>query len=175
MKILITGTAGTGKTTMLAELQKRGYLVIDLDATGLCRWRNIETGEYDEYGLDGKDEEWFSKHGWYCDIDKLKGFLSYVREDKEVFVGGITGNIEELMKIFDMTFLLSADETILRERLTHRTNNNFGKKPHEQEAIVRHNADLQKVLQNYIAVDGNKPVEERIDFVLSKIPNSFSD
>lgn len=50
MKILITGVAGTGKTTALAELQKRGYLVIDLDATGLCRWRNKETGAYDEYG-----------------------------------------------------------------------------------------------------------------------------
>jgi predicted ATPase len=48
MKIRITGISGTGKTTTLAELQKHGYVVIDLDATGMCRWKNKETGEVTE-------------------------------------------------------------------------------------------------------------------------------
>ena len=83
MKILITGIAGTGKTTVLAELQKEGYVVIDLDATGICRWKNKETQEFTEYGETGRDYEWLTQHGWYCDIGKLRQLLSTIREDKD--------------------------------------------------------------------------------------------
>lgn len=55
MRILLTGMSGVGKTTTLAELQKHGYVVIDLDATGICRWKNRNTGQPTEYEETGRD------------------------------------------------------------------------------------------------------------------------
>lgn len=150
MKILITGVAGTGKTTALAELQKRGNLVIDLDATGFCRWRNKETGEYAEYGEDGKDEAWFEKHRWYCDDKELTTLLSCIRPDKQVFVGGVVRNIKDIGEKFDKKFLLTTDSATLRERLTSRTNNVFGKHTHEQDAAIKYNSLLKDDLSDYI-------------------------
>jgi broad-specificity NMP kinase len=41
MKILITGIAGTGKSTIVPALQERGITAIDLhDVPGLCFWQN---------------------------------------------------------------------------------------------------------------------------------------
>src|ERR1017187_802057 len=116
MRILITGISGVGKTTILAELQKHGYLVIDLDATGLCRWKNKKTGEFTEYGLTGKNYEWLTEHGWYCDIEKFKLFLSCIREDKFVFVAGLTENIREFSEIFDKIFILDTHKEMVEKR-----------------------------------------------------------
>lgn len=169
MKILITGAAGTGKTTALAELQKRGYLVIDLDATGLCRWRNKITGEYAEYGKERKDTSWFDQHRWYCDNETLTKFLSHIRPDKEVFVGGVVKNIVEVGEKFDKKFLLTADGAVLCDRLTNRTNNVFGKHTHEQEATIKYDALLREALPDYVLIDSTKTTEEVVDIILSNL------
>lgn len=38
MKILITGIAGSGKTTISAKLNRLGYDSTDLDRNGICAW-----------------------------------------------------------------------------------------------------------------------------------------
>lgn len=169
MRILITGVAGTGKTTTLAELQKRGYLVIDLDATGLCRWKNTKTGEFAEYGENGRDDAWFSDHRWFCDDETLTKMLSCVRSDKQVFVGGVAKNISEIGEKFDKKFLLTVDSVALRERLSTRTNNVFGKHPHEQEAAIKYDSLLKDALTEYILIDSAKPSEEIVDIIISKL------
>jgi len=57
MKILVTGIAGTGKTSLIRALGEQGYLVIDLDDSGLCDWIHKETGEIAEYA-EGAGKEW---------------------------------------------------------------------------------------------------------------------
>lgn len=156
MKILITGIAGTGKTTVLSELQKHGYVVIDLDATGICRWRDKETQEITEYGPTGRDFEWLTRHGWYCDIDKLKQLLSTIREDKDVFVAAITENIEELATEFEKVFMLIADDSVVKERLNSRTNNHFAKKEDEQEFILKHSKELLEKIKEFTRVDASR-------------------
>src|SRR5687768_16065016 len=118
MKVFLTGIAGTGKTTVLAELQKRGYVVIDLDATGMCRWKNTATGERTEYGPDGRDQKWLNEHEWCCDVPTLKKLLSCMREDKDVFVAGFVDNIEEVVREFDKVFILVAADSAVKERLS---------------------------------------------------------
>jgi dephospho-CoA kinase len=169
MKILITGISGTGKTTVLSELQKQGFVVIDLDATGMCRWRNIETQEITEYGPTGRDYDWLTKHGWYCDTLTLQKFLSYIREDKDVFVAGISENIEELASQFDKVFIFEASDEVVKERLNARTNNHFAKKEEEQEFIFKHSRELLKKIKDFVEIDANKTRKEIVESVLGKI------
>lgn len=166
MRILITGIAGTGKTTALAEIQKHGYVVIDLDATGICRWKNKETQEVKEYGPDGRDLEWLSLHGWYCDIPTLKKMLSCIREDKDVFVAAIAENIEDVVKEFDMVFVLNTSDEVIRNRLNSRINNHFAKKEDEQEFIFKQSRYLVSKLTNIVEVDADRtPVEIAADIL----------
>jgi len=171
MKIFITGIAGTGKTTVLAELQKRGYVVIDLDATGICRWKNITTGEITEYGPAGKDQKWLNEHGWYCNIDILKKLLSCIREDKDVFVAGFIDNIEDVIREFHKVFLFVASDSVIKERLSKRTNSHFGKKEDEQEAILSWKPDLIRKIKNFSEVDASRTPDEVAEFILSNLEN----
>lgn len=169
MKILLTGISGTGKTTVLAELQKHGYVVIDLDATGMCRWKNKETGEITEYGLTGRDHEWLTRHGWYCDIDTLKKLLSCIREDKDVFVAGCSENIEGVAKEFDKVFVLNTEDSVIRNRLNKRSNNHFAKKEEEQDFVLDQSRYLMSKLKDFTEVDASKTTAEIVDFILGNI------
>lgn len=169
MRILITGIAGTGKTTTLAELQKRGLVVIDLDATGICRWRNKETQEVTEYGPDGRDVEWLNLHGWYCDIPTLQKLLSCIREDKDVFVAGCSENIEDVAKEFDKIFVLNASDNVIRDRLNARTNNHFAKKEDEQDFVFEQSRCLMAKLKNFIEVNTDKTSVEIAEDILKNL------
>lgn len=52
MRILITGMPGTGKSTMIAELARRGYRVADLDAPGYSHLVPANEGEQ-KFDADG--------------------------------------------------------------------------------------------------------------------------
>ena len=43
-KILLTGMSGTGKSTALAELEKRGFRVVDTDEGGWSEWSDPDGG-----------------------------------------------------------------------------------------------------------------------------------
>ncbi len=169
MRILITGISGTGKTTTLAELQKHGYAVIDLDATGICKWKNKETQEVTEYGPDGRDLEWLNLHGWYCDIPTLQKLLSCIREDKDVFVAAIAENIEEVAKEFNRVFVLNTSDEVIRERLNTRTNNHFAKKEEEQNFIFEQSRYLMSKLKDFIEVNVDKTPAEITDYILNNL------
>jgi len=47
-KVLVTGMSGTGKSSALAELSRRGYRVVDTDDPGWCKW--VESSDEDGRG-----------------------------------------------------------------------------------------------------------------------------
>ena len=169
MKVLLTGIAGTGKTTALAELQKRGFAVIELDATGMCRWKNKTTGEFTWYGEAGQSSQWLAEHGWYCDIDTLKKLLSCIREDKDIFVAVIAENVEDVAHEFDKVFVFTAGNDVIKERLARRSNNNFAKQEEEQEFILNQSEELLKKLKNFTKVDANQDTVQVVDFILKSM------
>lgn len=168
MKILITGVAGVGKTTVLAELQKIGYLVIDLDATGMCRWIDKKTGEHTPYGLHARDYNWLNQHSWTCDVEKLKVLLSCISEDKPVFVGGYTDNLQDILPLFDKVILLKASNNQIKERLLKRTNNHFAKADDEQKYIFEQNEIMQQELSHAILVDSDN-LPEKIAYQIREL------
>lgn len=171
MRIFITGISGVGKTTALAELQARGFAVIDLDATGICRWRERSTKEFVEYGTDGRDSKWLAGHEWHCESSKLGTLLSCIREDKYLFVSGaiLTENLEEIMREFDEVFLLTARDEVIKQRITERSNNHFGRKEDEQSFILKQGRRLISKLGNVNKINTERPTEPVVDDILKEL------
>jgi shikimate kinase len=106
-RVLITGMSGVGKSTLLAELARRGYRTVDTDYRG-----------YHET-VDG-EQLWRE--------DRIAALLA---DDGPgpLFVQGTTRNQVVFYPLFDHIVLLSAPAEVLVERLTARTTNPYGKDP----------------------------------------------
>lgn len=75
MKTLITGIAGTGKSTIVKALNERGVVAIDLhDVPDLFFWQDKATKEKVEY-TPIHSRDWFDTVDRLCDIKKLKEML----------------------------------------------------------------------------------------------------
>lgn len=75
-RYLITGLAGSGKTTLRGEFARRGYTTIDIDE-GYAEWRHAATDELLEYTPD--EPGWHEIAEWAVKTDKLQTFLTNIR------------------------------------------------------------------------------------------------
>lgn len=131
----ITGVAGTGKSTIGAELKNYGYTVFDIDKIeGLCHWKHKQTGEKAIYHT-GVGKDWIDAHDWLCDFERLKKMLD--AEEKNAIVVGIASNQEAHFDLFNKVFLLYCNkQTFIRRLNTRDGGNNFAKDETEQEQIL---------------------------------------
>jgi len=108
-RVLLTGMSGTGKSSVIRELDARGYKAVDTD-DGWC-----------ERQPDGR-QMWRE--------DAIRALLT--KEDAEVlFVAGCEENQAKFHPQFDHIVLLSAPLETLVERLASRNTNSYGKAPEE--------------------------------------------
>ena len=58
-RVLVTGMSGTGKSTVLAELGRRGYRVVDTDQAGWTEWVELpdEVGGGEQLWVEDRMEE----------------------------------------------------------------------------------------------------------------------
>ncbi len=99
MNYFITGIAGTGKSTLLKALKKKGYGGIDIDAhPELRHWINKKTGKKAHYKK-GAGADWINAHAYVVDVKKLKQILKKNRK-KIFFVCGITSNQTDAFYLF---------------------------------------------------------------------------
>src|SRR5579884_3651172 len=98
--------SGTGKSTILAELARRGFDVADTD-DGLSVWSD-EAGGY----------VWLE--------EAIADLLGRERETA-LYVAGCVSNQGRFYPQFDAVVLLSAPAHVLLERIAGRTTNPFGK------------------------------------------------
>ena len=107
--------SGTGKSTVLAELRRRGYDVVETDEPEWMEW---------------SDED----RGYVWREDRVAELLARERE-APLFVSGTVSNQGRFYPDFDAVVLLSAPLEVLLGRIEHRTTNDFGKTPAERERI----------------------------------------
>ena len=123
--VLITGMSGTGKSTVLDELTRRGHVAVDTDHGP---WIEIVRLE------DGTEEPMWRE-------DRITRLLDDHAEGT-LFVGGCVANQGRYYPRFSAIVLLSVPEQVLLERLAGRTTNSFGKSPGERARIL---SDLHTV------------------------------
>jgi shikimate kinase len=116
-RIFVTGMSGTGKSSVLAELGRRGFRVIDTDEGGWTEWSDAEGG-----------------YVWR--EDRMTALLAD-DDGPSLYVSGTVSNQRRFYHGFDAIVLLSAPSEVLLSRIESRRNNPYGKSPEQQQLILQ--------------------------------------
>ena len=119
--------SGTGKSTALDELRRRGFEVVDTDEGDWTVWSE-EDG------------------GYVWREDRIEELLRRER-DVTLYVSGTVSNQGRFYPSFDAVVLLTAPIEVLLDRIGSRTTNDYGKSDEERDLIRRHVADVEPLLR----------------------------
>lgn len=151
--ILVTGMSGTGKSTALVELARRGRRVVDTDY-----------GDWSEdvplAGEAGSEQLWRE--------DRIEALLAE-HSDGALFVSGCVANQVKFYPRFDAIVLLSAPVDVVLQRVASRRTNTFGKTGAERARIVDDLRTIEPLLRAGATaeIDTRKPVDEVADHLES--------
>jgi hypothetical protein len=148
-KILVTGMSGTGKSSALAELGRRGYRVVDTDDPG---WR--------EYREDAESSDEVRRGEWLWVEERITGLLDS-DGGRSLFVQGCVRNQSKFYGRFNAVVLLSATADVILDRVARRTTNNYGKTAVERAMILDDLARVEPLLRACCTheLDASRPLD----------------
>ena len=141
-RILVTGMSGTGKSSALAELARRGFEVVDTDEGGWTEWSDDDGG-----------------YVWR--EDRIADLLARDRS-VSLFVSGTVSNQGRFYPQFDAVVLLSAPAEVMLARIESRYTNDYGKRAEERALILEHLAWVEPRLRATCTheLDASRPLDE---------------
>ena len=140
-KILLTGMSGTGKSTALAELERRGFVVVDTDHGGWSEWSDADGG-------------------YLWREDRITELLAR-DEGPTLYISGTVSNQGRFYPRFDAVVLLSAPAEVLLRRIATRATNDYGKSSEDRDLILRHLVEIEPLLRATCTheVDAAQPID----------------
>ncbi|WP_250029986.1 AAA family ATPase [Paractinoplanes maris] len=149
-RILLTGMSGTGKSSALAELARRGYRVVDTDDPG---WR--------EYHEDAGSSDELHRGEWLWAEDRITELLD-ADDGRSLFVQGCVRNQSRFYPRFDAVVLLSAPAEVILDRVARRTTNDYGKTAVERAMILDDLTHVEPLLRAGCTheLDATRPLDE---------------
>ena len=156
-RVLVTGMSGTGKSSALAELGRRGYRVVDTDDPG---WR--------EYREDAESSDELHRGEWLWVEERMTGLLDS-DDGRTLFVQGCVRNQGKFYDRFDAVVLLSAPAEVILNRIARRTTNDYGKTPLERAMIMDDLAKVEPLLRAGCSheLDASRPLDELVDDLIA--------
>ncbi len=142
--------SGTGKSTLLGELARRGHRVVDTDEPGWSEEVPLPGG--------GVEQLW---------VEPRMAALLAEETPVPLFVAGCVRNQGRFRGRFDEVVLLTAPVDVLVDRIAARTTNPFGKDPAERARILRDLAEVEPLLRatSTRVVRTDRPLQEVADEV----------
>lgn len=130
--------SGTGKSTVLEELRRRGHRTLDTDYDGWV----LADGTWDEPRMD-----------------------RFLREHPESFVSGAVENQRRFYDRFEHVVLFSAPAPVILRRVAARSNNPYGKSAQEREEITENLRTVEPLLRSgaTLELDARLTVPELAD------------
>ncbi len=164
--VWVTGISGAGKSTVCEILSSRGIAALDADTDGFSRWVVAGSGEPVVDSPDPTRSDWLDSHAWHIHVDRIRT----LRADSPgvTFLFGAVANEGEVRDQFDRVGCIVVDDETVRQRLTTRTTNAFGRQPADLERILGWNQVLESSYRRTGAaiIDGTRPVDEVAEAVL---------
>ena len=132
--------SGTGKSTALVELAKRGFQVVETD--------------------DAPWSEWSETDGGYVWREDLIAELLSRDDGATLYVSGTVSNQGRFYPRFDAVVLLSAPVDVLVRRIETRTTNVYGKAAEERALVLSHVAEVEPLLRAKCTheIDATQPI-----------------
>ena len=164
-KYLITGRQGSGKTTVIKQLQKLGYTAYNTDdLPNLTKLQDRETGETIEWP-DGKVD--WSRYAWNWQKPEIEKLLA---SDEIVFIGAVVSNQVDFYPMFDKVFVITVSINTLKTRLENHEHSSH----HLPGEIDRITNDHEKKQASFInegaePISGEGTPSETAISILSKI------
>jgi len=171
----ITGTPGSGKTTVLAELKRRGYEAYGTDEDGLASFYHTVTGKQDFGGQTAEErtEDWRRYREWKVPAEKVEA-LRVQAVNKTIFLCGVSANdATDFWDKFARVFCLYIPPAEVKRRILARPENNFGKNAHELASVLEWAgyAKQQYTDLGAIIIDATQPVANVVDAIIEHISN----
>jgi dephospho-CoA kinase len=146
--VLVTGMSGTGKSTVLHELSRRGHAIVDTDEGGWIVDVPQPDGSTEPLWDEARIATLLDEHG-----------------DGVLFLAGSVANQGRFYPRFHAVVLLSAPEDVVLERIATRTPTDFGKREAERRAILSDLRSVEPLLRAgaTVVIDTRAPVPEVAD------------
>jgi shikimate kinase len=150
VKILVTGMSGTGKSTVLEELYRRGHETVDTDCD---TWSEFVAS--DDHG---RSSDWVWREDRIGRL--LDSHLAGV-----LYVAGCKSNQGRFYDRFDAVVLLSAPPETMMERIRTRDTNPYGKSARERRQILDDLETVEPLLRttSTVELDTCRPLSEVAD------------
>ena len=159
-RVLVTGMSGTGKSTALAELGRRGFRVVDTDSPA---WSELVPA------ADRAEGEWLWRE------DRVAELLAS-EDEQTLYVSGCMSNQGKFYDGFDAIVLLSAPAEVILERVESRTTNDYGKGPRERDLILFDLGSVEPLLRATCTheIDASGLLDDVVDALIAIGENSAS-
>jgi len=151
--VLVTGMSGTGKSTALAELGRRGFRVVDTDSSAWSEWVPAADRAVGE---------------WLWREDRIAKLLKSENEHT-LYVSGCMSNQGKFYDRFDAIVLLSAPLEVILDRVEKRTTNDYGKGPGERDLILSDFGSVEPMLRATCTheIDASRPLDDVVDALIA--------
>lgn len=162
-KYLITGRPGSGKTTVIKALKRRGLRAFNTDdMPEVTKLEGQETGKpvpWPEGVVDWKKYIW----NW-----QEAGLLNLLQSEGDIFIGAIVGNQQKFYPLFDKIFALTISSETLRERLNSHAHPRTVQEK-EQALAVHCDKQARFEKQGLVLIPADGSVDEIIDNILTQL------
>ena len=151
--VLVTGMSGTGKTSALGELERRGFRVVETDGPDWSEWIPPANGTEGE---------------WLWREDRIARLLE-PDDEGILYVSGCVRNQRKFYDRFDAVVLLSAPAAVILDRIEKRTTNDYGKSPEERELVLSQLSWVEPLLRATCTheLDASRPLDDVVDGLIA--------
>ena len=140
-RVLIIGPSGSGKTYISAELRKQEINAVDADLIPrLSGWFNKD-GKKVKYP-EKADKEFLDNHEFLWNKEFLK---DYLESQDDVYFFGLSGNVFNVISLFDRVYCLKVNPEILARNLRHESRENtMGRTDYQLENALKYAEEIEQ-------------------------------
>ncbi|GAC1392113.1 MAG: hypothetical protein NVSMB46_06990 [Candidatus Saccharimonadales bacterium] len=165
----ITGTSGSGKSSVRERLERLGYEVHDTDIS-INDWYDRQTDQKVNFSPVSSEQttHWVKVHDFLMSEHKIKQLVARARS-VDIFICGHATNDVDMMSYFQKVFCLFLNEEETKKRLLSRTNNTWGNDPKQLIYLMKW---YKPTIERYkrvgaTMIDATHSVDTVVDHILT--------